>query len=77
MILYCQEDYDRLFEEYEATVLVKERNALNQLYLLLQWDDRIALTCFEHDPSQCHRTRIARKLMSTPMCNYTYSEIHN
>lgn len=63
-------DYDTLFEEYENTVLVTECNALNGIYKSLQSEKRVALTCFEHDPHQCHRLRIATKLMSTPKCNY-------
>ncbi len=69
--LNTQADYDRLFDEYEATTLLSARNELNFLYKLLQNDKRIALTCFEHDPMQCHRSRIAKKLMSIPQCNYS------
>ena len=66
-----QSDYDTLFDEYESTVLVEARNELNHLFMLLQNEKRIALTCFEHDPSQCHRSKIAKKLMSISQCNYT------
>lgn len=69
--LYSQNDYDKLFEEYEQTVLLKERAALNKLYMFLQQYGRIALTCFEHNPLQCHRSRIANKLINIPQCNYT------
>lgn len=69
--LNTQADYDSLFDEYESTTLQSARNELNLLYKLLQKEGRIALTCFEHDPLQCHRSRIARKLMSIPQCNYT------
>lgn len=66
-----QADYDRLFDEYEATVLNEARNELNHIYRLLRNDRRIALTCFEHDPAQCHRSRIAKKMMSVPGHNYS------
>ena len=66
-----QTDYDKLFDEYESTTLKSARNELNHLYKLLQNDKRIALTCFEHNPLQCHRSRIAKKLMSISQCNYT------
>ena len=66
-----QTDYDKLFDEYESTTLKSARNELNLLYKLLQNDKRIALTCFEHNPLQCHRSRIAKKLMSIQQCNYT------
>ncbi len=68
--LNSQSDYDSLFDEYEKTVLSTERDSLNHLFILLQKYGRIALTCFEHDPKQCHRSRIAKKLMGIPQCNY-------
>lgn len=66
-----QSDYDKLFDEYESTIFSAAKDELNYLYKLLQEEKRIALTCFEHDPKQCHRSRIANKLMSIPQCNYT------
>ena len=66
--LRCQSDYDDLFDDYEATTLDSSRDELNYLFMLLQNHRRIALTCFEHDPLQCHRSRIAKKLnVCTPM----------
>ena len=66
-----QSDYDALFDDYEITTLMYARNELNHLFTLLQNDKRIALTCFEHNPLQCHRSRIAKRLMTIPQCNYT------
>ena len=66
-----QADYDTLFDEYEITTLRDAKSELNYLYKLLQTDKRIAITCFEHNPLQCHRSRIAQKLMSIPQCNYS------
>jgi hypothetical protein len=47
-------DYQNLFKDYEASLFAR-RKSLDQVYQLLQTKNRIALTCFEHDPSQCHR----------------------
>lgn len=69
--LNSQEDYDLLFDDYETSTLKYARYELNYLYKLLQSEKRIALTCFEHNPLQCHRSRIAKKLMSISQCNYT------
>lgn len=69
--LNSQADYDALFDEYEVTTLQCAREELNYLFKLLQNKRRIALTCFEHNPLQCHRSRIAKKLMSISQCNYT------
>ncbi len=69
--LRSQSDYNTLFDEYELTTLAGARDELNHIFMLLQKEKRIALTCFEHDPLQCHRSRIAKKLISIPQCNYT------
>ena len=57
-----QADYDRLFDEYEETVLPRETDALARLYKLYEDEKRVAVTCYEKDPKQCHRTRILKKL---------------
>lgn len=68
--LNTQADYDVLFDEYEATTLINKKDELNHIHQLLQTYGRVALTCFEHNPQQCHRSRIAKKLMSVHQCNY-------
>jgi len=73
--LETQSDYDLLFDEYAKTVLARERDALNYIYILLQQYGQVALTCFEHDPLQCHRRKVAEKLMSTSKCNYNLIHI--
>ena len=73
--LNSQEDYDILFEEYENTVLRENIRSLNELVSLLDTKKRIALTCFEKDPKQCHRTRVAKKLMNDERCFYTFKEL--
>lgn len=60
--LESQADYDRIFAEYEATVLPRETDALARLYKLYEDEKRVAVTCYEKDPKQCHRTRILKKL---------------
>ena len=60
--LESQADYDRIFAEYEATVLPRETAALAKLYKIYEDEKRVAVTCFEKDPKQCHRTRILNKL---------------
>jgi hypothetical protein len=47
-------DYQNLFKDYK-TSLSRRKEFLKQVYHLLQTKGRIALTCFEHDPSHCHR----------------------
>ena len=56
--LRCQSDYDDLFARYEKTVLPNHGDTLDVLVRLVEANGCIALTCFEANPAQCHRTRI-------------------
>lgn len=47
-------EYKRLFREYTKT-LPEKKQSLLQVHDLLKERKRIALTCFEKDPSFCHR----------------------
>ena len=58
------EDYQKLFNEYKVS-LPNRKEAIEQVYQLLQNKKRIALTCFEHEPSQCHRHIIRDYLKKT------------
>lgn len=64
--LYTQEDYEVLFADYERTVLPNATEELQMLVNLLNVGERVALTCFEANALQCHRTRVARRI--TQMC---------
>jgi uncharacterized protein (DUF488 family) len=52
--LETKEDYEALFAAYEKT-LPKKTVPLETLYTLFEKNNRIALTCFEHDSEYCHR----------------------
>jgi hypothetical protein len=58
------EDYQNLFKDYK-TSLSRRKEFLKQVYQLLQTKGRIALTCFEHEPSHCHRHVIRDYLKAT------------
>ncbi|MBR4464964.1 DUF488 domain-containing protein [bacterium] len=60
--LNTQDDYDKLFAWYERNVLPKNDSFIDELIELLGAGKNIALTCFEADPAQCHRTRILNKI---------------
>ena len=60
--LNTQFDYDALFAKYEKDVLSTRKSALDALYKLYATNKRVALTCYEKNPSQCHRTRILKRL---------------
>ena len=74
--LKSQRDYDTLFDEYERTTLKENWSFLLQLRSIVERDNRVCLTCFEKDPRQCHRTRIAKALMSLPNHEYNFNEIY-
>ena len=61
--LQSQKDYDRLFARYENTVLRNNREGVMQLCDLINKRKRIAVTCYEKMPQQCHRTRVANSIL--------------
>ncbi|MCI5123144.1 MAG: DUF488 domain-containing protein [Candidatus Electrothrix sp. AR5] len=52
--------YQKLFDEYEKTTLIENKDKLDYLATLLAKYNRIAITCFEKDVYSCHRSRIAK-----------------
>lgn len=72
--LNSQSDYDRLFTRYENDVLAREEQSLRSLYRLFQDKKRIAITCFEKDHCQCHRSRVANSIRE--LSNHTIDIQH-
>ncbi|MDH8702632.1 uncharacterized protein (DUF488 family) [Dysgonomonadaceae bacterium PH5-43] len=73
--LRSQKDYDLLFEKYERLTLVNRDIYINQVRELIIQYKRVAVTCFEKNPAQCHRTRVAKKLMSISEDKYTFKNL--
>lgn len=61
--LNSQKDYDILFDEYEKTTLKENISSLQQVLKIIYQDKRVALTCFEKDPKQCHRSCVAKGVL--------------
>jgi len=57
--LDMQSDYDRLFEEYKASTLPVQGEALEKICTWIRSGEKVALTCYEHLPAQCHRHCVA------------------
>lgn len=74
--LETQKDYDELFDDYEQTTLRENWSYLLKLQKIVEKDNRVCLMCFEKDPKQCHRTRVAKALMSLPQHKYNFNEIY-
>lgn len=60
--LTTQADYDALFEEYERTNLPKQSDAIGIIRQWVESGERVALTCYEALPCQCHRHCVADAL---------------
>jgi len=71
--LNSQSDYDNLFEGY-AIELPNKIDSVNNLLLLLQKNQRVAITCFEKSHCQCHRGTLASELSKSS--NWDYPIIH-
>ncbi|WP_304015705.1 DUF488 domain-containing protein [Nonlabens dokdonensis] len=73
--LNTQADYDDLFKEYKDTVLKATSTNQNYILELLEKYKRIALTCFEKETCQCHRTHLAEKIKKSPTFKYKLEHI--
>lgn len=62
--LNSQADYDALFAEYERSSLPQQGAALALIRGWVEAGQRVALTCFERLPHQCHRHCVAEALAS-------------
>lgn len=62
--LDSQAAYDALFAEYERCNLPRQSEALGSIRAWVDGGSRVALTCFEHLPEQCHRHCVADALES-------------
>lgn len=63
--LETQADYDELFADYERRDLPKQTDALKQIEAWVKAGHRVALTCYERLPHQCHRHCVAEALERT------------
>ncbi|HET9932823.1 MAG TPA: DUF488 domain-containing protein [Polyangiaceae bacterium] len=55
-------DRQALFREYAGTTLAAELVALDRIGARLEAGQRVALTCYEERPEDCHRNALARAL---------------
>lgn len=58
-----QADYDALFADYERKSLPQHKDALTKIRSWVKADERVALTCYELLPQQCHRHCVAEALV--------------
>jgi len=60
--LKVQADYDALFAVYERETLPRQVSTLAKIRAWVEDGERVALTCFERRPKQCHRHCVAAAL---------------
>ena len=60
--LETQADYDALFADYERESLPLQGVALAKIEGWIRSGERVALTCYERLPEQCHRHCVAEAL---------------
>ena len=61
--LISQSDYDALFAVYERESLPRQSEALKKIHGWIHCEGhRVALTCYEAEPCQCHRHCVAEAL---------------
>lgn len=63
--LKTQADYDDLFDDYQNTTLTQTEEFQDRIINLIEEHQRIALTCFEAEPCQCHRSHLANKIINS------------
>lgn len=64
--LNSQSDYDRLFAQYVSDTLPYTLSTQQFILQLLQEHRRVALTCFEAQSCQCHRSHLAKAIAQMP-----------
>jgi len=73
--LLTRKDYDALFEKYRRTYLPRQQDALNIIRSWLAKGQRVALTCYERQPEQCHRHCVANALQKQAKTNFTLEHL--
>lgn len=68
--LSSQSDYDRLFDDYERTVLKTRVDEINRIIQTVVGKGRVAITCFESSHARCHRGRLAAAISDMPAWKY-------
>ncbi|HEV7350958.1 DUF488 family protein [Telluribacter sp.] len=70
-----QSDYDILFENYKRTIVPKTTDTQQFIINLLTKYQRVALTCFEAQSCQCHRSHLAEAISQLPEFHFSLKHI--
>ncbi len=69
--LSTQESYDHLFASYQRDVLPEQSASLECIAEWVEKGERVALTCYEHLPGQCHRHCVSETMQQRLGSTYT------
>ncbi|RNC84563.1 MAG: DUF488 domain-containing protein [Balneola sp.] len=72
--LDSKEDYKSLFDMYRKENLPNTKKEQEHILSLLKEEKRVALTCFEADKCECHRSHLADSIKGLE--GFSYSVIH-
>ncbi len=64
--LSTQEEFRSLFRTYAKGIFENQGNSLATILKWLHSGEIVALTCYEHEPSQCHRQCVVEALEQIP-----------
>ena len=73
--LESMSDYNQLFEDYENTTLIENKESIDYLFQLTKEFQRVAITCFEKEVCMCHRGRVLNALKSLPHWDMQYKNL--
>lgn len=73
--LNTQDDYDKLFADYRVNNLPNTIETQENILKILREYKRIALTCFEANYCQCHRSHLAEAIKRLPRFEYEVKHI--
>ena len=73
--LDTDEAYQILLKNYEENTLPNKSSFVEQLFRLLLNKKRIALTCFESNYNNCHRSRVSNAIQTLPEWKYSVKHI--
>lgn len=68
--LQTRADRDALFQQYRAEVLPRTQSVQQAIFSLLQAHRRVAVTCFEAQSCDCHRSHLASAIAQLPGFDY-------
>jgi uncharacterized protein (DUF488 family) len=72
--LKSKSDYSNLFIEYSKIVIPSNIDSLKKIDDLIKINKRVAITCFEKDFCDCHRSKVSEAILN--LLKPTYEVIH-